>query len=133
MTKPMTSLMLLALAVLLGACAGGAKPQRPAAASAPAVRGAGVAAPPVMAAAGLEGVIGSSANDLIRRFGPPRIDLAEGDVRKLQFAGPTCVLDIYLYPPAAGTEGTASYVAARQRQGGALIDPKVCIREAESR
>ena len=130
MIRSLTMLSLLALA--LGGCASGAKP-RPAPVSRPAVRSAGVAAPQVMAPAGLEGVIGSPASALTQRFGPPRIDLVEGDARKLQFAGPTCVLDIYLYPVTAGADLTATHVAARRRQGGAAVDPGDCIREAELR
>jgi hypothetical protein len=85
-----------------------------------------------MAPAGLEGVIGSSAPALVRRFGPARIDLLEGDARKLQFAGSACVLDIYLYPVHAGAEPTATHVAARQRAGGAAVDQGACIREIEA-
>jgi hypothetical protein len=86
-----------------------------------------------MAPAGLAGVIGAPAAALTSRFGQPRIDLAEGDARKLQFAGPTCVLDIYLYPVAAAAEPTATHVAARLRQGGAPADPGDCLREVEQR
>lgn len=89
--------------------------------------------PEVMSPQGLGGVIGARADTLTRRFGPPRIDLAEGDARKLQFAGPTCVLDIFLYPVAAAAELTATHVEARLRQGGAAADPGACIREVERR
>lgn len=139
MIRPMTVLALtpLLLALVLGGCTSGAAPRSaaPRAASAPttATRSAAVVAPQVMAPAGLEGVIGSSASALTQRFGPPRIDLVEGDARKLQFTGPTCVLDVYLYPLTAGADLTATHVSARLRQGGALIDPKACIREAELR
>jgi hypothetical protein len=121
----------LAASVLAG-CAGGGggSPRRPAPAPG-APRGSIVMVPQVMAPAGLEGVIGSPAAALTRRFGSPRIDLAEGDARKLQFGGPSCVLDIYLYPLAAGAEPTATHVAARIRQGGAPADPGACIREVE--
>jgi hypothetical protein len=129
------------LAVGLAGCAGGGGPRKPASASRPAVRpgaaatprSTGLVVPEVMAGKGLEGVIGAPAAALTGRFGQPRIDLAEGDARKLQFAGATCVLDIYLYPLAAAAEPTATHVAARIRQGGALIDPGVCIREVEGR
>lgn len=120
-------------ALTLGGCAGGSpKPAAAAAAAAPApVRSGVVRVPQVMAAQGLEGVIGTPAAALTRRFGPPRIDLAEGDARKLQFAGRSCVVDIYLYPPAPGAEPTAAHVAARLRQGGAPVDGGACIREVE--
>lgn len=124
---------LAVLGLMLGGCAGGAAPApvRPAAASAP--RSTSAVAPQVMAPAGLEGVIGAPATALTRRFGAPRIDLAEGDARKLQFAGATCVVDIYLYPLAAAAEPTATHVEARLRQGGAPADPGACIREVEGR
>ncbi len=123
------------LAVLLGGCAGGSgtpPPRRPVAAATPA-RSNIVMVPEVMAPAGLEGVIGSPAAALTRRFGNPRIDLTEGDARKLQFAGSQCVLDIFLYPVAASAEPTATHVEARLRQGGAAADAGACIREVEKR
>lgn len=92
-----------------------------------------VVVPEVMSGQGLGGVIGSPAEALVRRFGEPRIDLAEGDAHKLQFAGKTCVLDIFLYSLSAGAPPTATHVAARVRLGGAAADPGACIREVESR
>lgn len=120
------------LAGLLAACAGGGAPA-PASRAAAAPRSTVVVVPQVMAPAGLGGVIGSRADALTRRFGEPRIDLAEGDARKLQFAGSSCVLDVFLYPVAAGTEPTATHVAARLRQGGTAVDAGACIREVERR
>lgn len=125
---------LAALTLLLGACAGGSgtpAPRGPAVAA--PVRSNIVMVPEVMASAGLEGVIGSPAAALTRRFGSPRIDLVEGDARKLQFAGSQCVLDIFLYPVAASTEPTATHVEARLRMGGAAADAGACIREVERR
>jgi hypothetical protein len=123
-----------AAALALAGCAGAPAPApiRTPAAAAPA-RGGVVRVPQVMAAQGLEGVIGQGAAALTRRFGPPRLDVPEGDVRKLQFAGSACVLDIYLYPLSPGAEPTASHVAARVRQGGAPADAGACIREIERR
>lgn len=131
MMRGLACLTLFALA--LGGCASGSapRPARPATASAP--RSTIVVVPQVMASAGLEGVIGSSAAAIARRFGEPRIDLAEGDARKLQFAGATCVLDIYLYPVAAAAEPTATHVEARLRKGGGAVDAGGCIREVERR
>lgn len=124
------------VAAMLAGCAGGSgggpAPVRGASAAA-LPRASGTAAPQVMAAAGLEGVIGLPAAALLRRFGEPRIDLAEGDARKLQYAGTTCVFDIYLYPLARGAEPSATHVEARIRQGGAAADPGACIRELERR
>ena len=104
----------------------------PAAAPAP-VRTGVVRVPMTMAPQGLEGVIGQDAGTLTRRFGAPRIDLAEGDARKLQFSGSSCVLDIYLYPMRPGVEAVAAHVEARLRQGGAAVDRGACIREVEQR
>lgn len=131
------------LATALAGCAGGASPGRKPSAAAPrpgfrpaapaTPRSTRPVVPEVMAPAGLAGVIGSPAAALTSRFGSPRIDLAEGDARKLQFAGATCVLDIYLYPLTAAAEPTATHVAARLRQGGAPADPGACLREVEQR
>jgi hypothetical protein len=49
-------------------------------------------------------VIGARSADLSRLFGPPRLDVVEGDARKLQFVGPACVLDVYLYPQGTGAK-----------------------------
>jgi hypothetical protein len=44
----------------------------------------------------------------------------------LQFAGPICILDAYLYPPHPGAEGEVSYVDARQPDGHD-IDRASCV------
>jgi hypothetical protein len=125
--------MLAGLGIALGACAGGGGAPAPARPTAPPTRSSIVVVPQVMAPQGLDGVIGSSAERLTRRFGDPRINLAEGDARKLQFAGQGCVLDVYLYPVNAGAAPTATHVEARLRQGGAAVDAGACIREVEER
>ena len=79
--------------------------------------------------AGLEGIIGAPAEGLTQRFGDARIDLQEGDARKLQFRGTNCVLDIYLYPRAAGAQPLATHVEARSRSDGAPVDRARCIDE----
>jgi len=118
-----------AAALAISGCASGPKPS-----IAPvAPRSTIVVVPQVMAAQGLDGVIGAPATALTRRFGAPRIDLTEGDVRKLQFAGQTCVIDIYLYPVNAGAEPSATHIDARLRLGGAAVDGGACIREVERR
>jgi hypothetical protein len=127
----MSACALAAMALALAGCAGGGKP---ASAPPPAPVPTGVVrVPQVMAPQGLEGVIGSPAGALTGRFGPPRIDLAEGDARKLQFGGATCVLDIYLYPLRPGADAVAAHIEARMRQGGAEVDRGACIREVEAR
>lgn len=86
--------------------------------------------PPVAAmqiAPGLEGVIGASPADLARQFGPARLDVREGDARKLQFSGVPCVLDVYLYPAAPGREPQATYVDARRPSDGRDTDRAACV------
>jgi hypothetical protein len=130
MTKPL--LAALASALLLSACASGgtssvAKPQ---AQPRVPVRTAVQTPPPkarVLAAPGLEGVIGAAPDDLIRQFGPARLDVWEGDARKLQFTGVACVLDIYLYPPAPGRDPEATYLEARRASDGQEVDRAACV------
>lgn len=81
----------------------------------------------VLVAPGLEGVIGAGADDLARQFGPARLEVWEGDARKLQFAGNACVLDVYLYPSAQGREPQATYVDARRASDGQDVDRAACI------
>lgn len=131
--------ILALLAVSVAGCAGGGGSGAPRVGAArPSVSGSRphstvVVVPEVMSGQGLGGVIGSPAAALTKRFGEPRIDLAEGDARKLQFAGSACVLDVFLYPLSAGAQPTATHVEARLRKGGAPADPGACIREVERR
>ncbi len=83
--------------------------------------------PRVMAAPGLEGVIGAGAGDLQRQFGAARLDVIEGDARKLQFSGNACVLDVFLYPETEGREPTATYVEARRASDGKDVDRTSCV------
>ena len=76
---------------------------------------------------GVEGVIGNDAAGLIRQFGTPRLDVVEGDARKLQFSGAACVLDAYLYPPLAGKEPLATYIDARRPSDGQDVDRAACL------
>lgn len=122
---------------LLAACAssGGksvpAKPARlpPAALRTPA-RPVVTAPPPaakIQTAPGLEGVIGADADGLARQFGQPRLEVWEGDARKLQFSGAVCVLDVYLYPAGRGAEPKATYVDARRASDGQEVDRAACV------
>lgn len=83
--------------------------------------------PRIMAAPGLEGVIGGNAGDLQRQFGVARLDVIEGDARKLQFSGNACVLDVFLYPETEGREPTAAYVEARRSSDGKDVDRASCV------
>ena len=122
----------LALTGLLAAC--GAQPSRPVStprnvARPPAYPPAHTPPPPpqVLHMPGLESVIGANAQALVAEFGPPRLDVHEGDARKLQFSGTACVLDVYLYPPAKGGEPRATYVAARRASDGLDVDRAACV------
>ncbi|MFM5886465.1 MAG: hypothetical protein ACKOQ3_14255 [Novosphingobium sp.] len=86
-----------------------------------------LAPPRVQVIPGLEGLIGATGADLTRQLGAPRLDVIEGDARKLQFAGTACVLDVYLYPAAAGREPTATYVDARRASDGQEVDRAACV------
>lgn len=83
-------------------------------------------------APGLEGVIGKTGAELVRQFGPARLDGLEGDARKMQFASAACVLDIYLYPLAPGQEPQASYAEARNPDG-AEVDRAACVASLRKR
>jgi len=80
-----------------------------------------------MRSPGLENVIRQDANALIRRFGDPRLDVREGDMRKLQFAGRSCVLDVFLYPLSEGAQPVATWVEARRASDGQDVDRASCV------
>ena len=111
------TILSLALAAGLGACA------------APGAVGPTVSRPVVpYTSAGLERVIGQDAAGLVRLFGQPDADIREGAARKLQFAGPICVLDAYLYlRENAGPRVT--YLDAREPDGSTIdIDAEsLCV------
>ncbi len=135
--------LVLGILPLLGACAGALPPPSPGTTpTAPVGRatragpppsnpamptGAAFRAPRVMNIPGVEGLIGSNADSLQRAFGTPRLDVVEGDTRKLQFSGEACVLDIYLYPLREGAEPTATYVDARRSSDGLDVDRAACV------
>ncbi|WP_312846150.1 hypothetical protein [Sphingomonas sp. IC081] len=84
-------------------------------------------APTLQAIPGVAGVIGADRAQLVRQFGEPRLDVWEGDARKLQFTGTACLLDVYLYPPAGSKEPVATYVDARRGSDGQDVDRAACI------
>lgn len=85
-------------------------------------------APKVMNLPGLEGIIGRDATALANIFGPPRLEVKEGDAMKLQFSGQPCVLDIYLYPLRPGAQPSATHVEARRASDGDDVDRAACAR-----
>ena len=99
----------------------------------PAPRTTPPGTPRLMRDAGLEGVIGAAAAELQRQFGDPRIDVREGDARKLQFTGEACVLDVFLYPTRNGATPTATHVEARRASDGRNVDRAACVRALRRR
>jgi len=93
---------------------------------APPVRAPAPPPAPTYSTLGLESVIGQSARALVALFGNPDLDVREGAARKLQFLGPACVLDAYLYPPRAGADPIVSHVDARLPDGRD-IDRSSCV------
>jgi hypothetical protein len=69
---------------------------------------------------------GLTAQELVGRFGTPALQIREGNSLKLQFRGPRCVMDAYLYP--AGNSGTlkVTHVDTRLPSGGDM-DQAACI------
>ena len=61
--------------------------------------------------------MGRDARALVAMFGTPGLDVREGPGRKLQFLGPACVLDAYLYAPRRGGEAVVTHVDARLPDG----------------
>lgn len=139
----------LAFCLLLAACAtsqpqGGPAPQpapapspvrpRPVPSEAPPPPPvAGFRMPEIMRGPGLDGVVRESATSLLRQFGTPRLDVAEGDMRKLQFAGEACVLDIYLYPLRPEAEPVSTWLEARRASDGAGVDLLACMQALRRR
>jgi hypothetical protein len=69
---------------------------------------------------------GLTPQELVGRFGRPALQIREGSSLKLQFRGPRCVMDAYLYP--SGSAGTlkVTHVDSRLPSGGD-IDQAACI------
>ena len=118
MTKPPPPLFVVPALLALSACAATPKP---------------VAAPLVaihsapMPRTGLERVLGQTARGLTSMFGDPDQDVREAQgARRLQFAGPFCILDAYLYPKGKTDEAQVTYLDARQPDGRD-IDRASCI------
>jgi hypothetical protein len=74
-----------------------------------------------------------TANELIQHFGKPRLQVVEGDGTKLQFQGPNCFLDIFLYPPSGGSGAPrATHIEARNSQGSD-VSAQSCASAIEAR
>ncbi len=82
---------------------------------------------PPMIKTGLDRVLGQTARGLTTLFGEADQDVKEAQgARRMQFAGPICILDAYLYPSGSGGEGQVTYVDARQPDGRD-IDRASCV------
>jgi hypothetical protein len=104
---------ILALLLFLGACVAARETAAP-------VRRIEAPPPPAdvhYSPQGLENVVGRTAAYLEAQFGAPALDIREGPARKLQFAGPACVLDAYLYPPQGRGEPIVTWIDARLPDG----------------
>ncbi len=115
-----TTQALLLAGLALGGCAGQQASRPPQSAPPP---------PPSTSytTTGLESVLGATARALVGQFGNPDLDLREGPARKLQFLGPACVLDAYLYPPRSGRgEPVVTHVDARLPDGREM-DRSSCV------
>jgi len=135
MPLPTRTVIALLLVPFLAACGGGGAAvqsvsSKPAPRPRTVVRAPTTQPPPaahVQVLPGLEGVIGSTSAQLARLFGDARLDVMEGDARKVQFSGTACVLDVYLYPASPGREPQATYVDARRASDGLDVDRVACI------
>mgnify|MGYP003632309429 FL=1 len=87
----------------------------------PAVSGS-----PLSSVAGLEIVMGKTADQLTRLFGNPQLDISEPPARKLQFASGACILDAYLYPQESGGAQRVTHIDTR-RSDGAAVDRVSCV------
>jgi hypothetical protein len=118
---PMRALSAIAMILLLSAC--GEATVRPVAALKPETH---VPHRNPAREDGLGNVIGADAEALVRQFGTPRLDIRDGDARKLQWSGTACILDAYLYPGDRGARPTATFVDAR-RGDGRDVDRAACV------
>jgi hypothetical protein len=108
----------LSLALLAAACA-----PRPQAVSVPV-------ATPQPPPRPQSGMVGLSAQELVGHFGKPALQVREGNSVKLQFRGPRCVLDAYLYPARDG-QLRVTYIDTRG-PSGADMDQAACILALET-
>ncbi len=66
---------------------------------------------------GLERVIGKSEATALQLLGTPTLDRREGPAHQLQFARPSCILDLYFYPDPATKQPNARFADARTPDG----------------
>ena len=69
---------------------------------------------------------GLTVQELVGRYGNPALQVREGSSLKLQFRGPRCVMDAYLYPSGSSATLKVTHVDTRLPSGGD-IDQAACI------
>jgi len=69
---------------------------------------------------------GLTAQELVGRFGTPALQIREGTSLKLQFRGPRCVMDAYLYPQGSSGTLKVTHVDTRTPTGNDF-DQAACI------
>ena len=109
----MRRLIVLSLSLLVAACATAPRPSEP------------VPQPLPQSAHTRGEIIGLTADDLVRRFGTPALQIREGDSLKLQFRSNQCVLDAYLYA-TGNAPHRVTYVDTRNR-ALADVDQALCV------
>ena len=73
------------------------------------------------------GLTGATQAQLAARFGAPSFVLREGPGLKLQWQNMTCVLDVYLYPPASrGGLPAVAHVDTRRPGSGDSVPVEGC-------
>ena len=110
----MRRLITLLLSLLLAACA--AAPQQ--------VTSSQPSTP--MPPAETSSLVGLSPQELVGRFGAPALQVREGTSLKLQFRGPRCVMDAYLYPQGGSGALKVTHIDTRL-PSGANIDQAACV------
>src|SRR3954468_16368279 len=113
----MRRLLIVSSALALSACAARTEPPTTAPPPAPPVQ------PQVEERSSLSGL---TAQELVGRFGAPALQIREGSSLKLQFRGPRCVMDAYLYPSGGSGTLKVNHVDTRLPSGGD-IDQAACI------
>jgi nitrous oxide reductase accessory protein NosL len=108
--RRITPALTTALTLVLAGCATAPRQQAPSPAP-PVVE----APPPQPQESGP--VVGMTAGDLLAHFGPPALQVREGNSLKLQFRSAACVLDAYLYPSPSGGAARVTHVDARLPSG----------------